>query len=261
VDRFDEIDGIVDQAADWLRELEPDTIAVVLAGSYARGAADEHSDLDVRAITDRDPRVAYRTWFAERPGRGPLHVSLGARSLADWLAASEEPAWWALGFPFLYRAEYVWATPEARARLGPDPSILRPAGPPQLEALVEVAAKVQRARVNRDPAGVRLYARKLAELSPCLLTALNEPVVVETPRAALDAARSLRVAPEHYGEDLSVCVGLTGTNDEDVGRAGERLARELLAFLRERKPDVDLQPDLARYLADGTLERRLGFLD
>jgi hypothetical protein len=35
----------------------------------------------------------------------------------------------------------------------------------------------------------------------------------------------------------------------------------LLAFPRQHKPDVDSQPDIAHYLADGTLERHLGFLD
>jgi hypothetical protein len=37
------------------------------------------------------------------------------------------------------------------------------------------------------------------------------------------------------------------------------LEPRLLAFLRERKPDVDDRPDIAGYLADGTLERHLGF--
>jgi predicted nucleotidyltransferase len=53
---MDHVDQIVERAADRLRELEPDAIAVVVTGSYARGAADEHSDLDVRAITKREPR-------------------------------------------------------------------------------------------------------------------------------------------------------------------------------------------------------------
>jgi hypothetical protein len=95
----DRVDQIVEQAARRLRELEPSAFAVVVTGSDARGTADEHSDLDVRAITKREPRFGYRTWFAERPGATPLHVSLGARSLAYWLAARREPAWWTLGLP------------------------------------------------------------------------------------------------------------------------------------------------------------------
>jgi len=122
-----------------------------------------------------------------------------------------------------------------------------------------VAAKLRRADTREDPVGARLYARKVAELTPCLLIGLNEQVLVHSPREAFDAALSLSVAPEHYHEDLPVCLGLTAASVEEVARAAQRLTSELLAFLRERKPDVDPQPDLARYLVDGTLERQLGF--
>jgi hypothetical protein len=46
--------------------------------------------------------------------------------------------------------------------------------------------------------------------------------------------------------------------DAEVAAAADRLARGLLAFLRERRPDIDPQPELARRLGDGTLERQLG---
>jgi hypothetical protein len=161
----------------------------------------------------------------------------------------------------VYDAAYVWATPEARRLLGADPSIVQPPGPPQLEVLVEWAAKFRRARSQKDAVGVLLYARKVAELAPCLLIPLNERIMVHTLREALDAALSLSVAPAHYREDLPVCLGLTAASVEEVWRAALRLTRELLAFLRQRKPDVDPQPDISRYLADGTLERDLGFLD
>jgi phosphoribosyl-AMP cyclohydrolase len=255
----DRVDQIIERAADRLRELEESAVAVVVTGSHARGTADEHSDLDVRAITHREPHIHYRIWFAERPGRKPLHVSLGAHSLAYWLAARREPAYWTLGFPTVYHATYVWATAEARAALGADPSIVRPAAPPQLEAFIEWATKVQRARSHADPVGARFYARKLAESIPGLLLGFNEQVVVHSAREAVDAAVSLPVAPEHYRDDFPVCLGLTAANVDEVERAALRLTHEILAFLRERKPDFDPQPDIARYLADGTLERHLGF--
>jgi phosphoribosyl-AMP cyclohydrolase len=257
----DRVDEIVEEAAQRLRALEPSAVAVVLTGSHARGAVDEYSDLDVRAITEDEPLVRYRTWFAERPGSEPLHVSLGAHSMAHWLAERQQPAWWAYGFPVLYKARYVWATPDARRKLGLDPSIAHPPGAPQLEALLEWATKVQRARSAGDAVGARFYARKVGELTPCLLVGLNEPVVVHSPREALDAALALPVAPAHYRDDIVVCLGLTASSVEEAGRAALRLTRELLVFLRERKPEVDPQPDLPRYLADGTLERRLGFLE
>ena len=77
----------------------------------------------------------------------------------------------------------------------------------------------------------------------------------------IDAALSLEVAPDHYGADLATCLGLGAASNDGVDVAALRLGRELLAFLRERDPNVDSQPDVARYLADGTLERHLGFLD
>jgi hypothetical protein len=85
-------------------------------------------------------------------------------------------------------------------------------------------------------------------------------VVVHDRREALTAALALRVTPEHYGADLPVVLGLVEAGDPAVIDAALRLGRELLAFLREHHPDVDAQPDIARYLADGTLERHLGFL-
>jgi len=258
---MDSVDEIVERASERLRELEPSGIAVVVTGSYARGTADRHSDLDVRVITKLKPHVPYRTWFAERPERTPLHVSLGAHTLAYWLGEREEPAYWTLGFPAVYDATYVWATPEARERLGADPSIVHPAGPPQLEAFVEWATKFQRARLHADRVGARFHARRVAESTPRLLLQLNAQVLVHSPREAVDAALTLPVAPEHYRDDLPICMGLTAASDQEVEHAALRLLRELMAFLRERNPNVDSQPGVAGYLADGTLERHLGFLD
>jgi hypothetical protein len=55
---MDRVDPLVERAAGRLRELEPEAIAS-RQRSYARGTADEHSDL-VRAITTGEPRVRYR---------------------------------------------------------------------------------------------------------------------------------------------------------------------------------------------------------
>ena len=62
-----------------------------------------------------------------------------------------------------------------------------------------------------------------------------------------------------YGIDLPVALGLEEADDRSVVDATLRLGRELLASLREHDPAVDKQPDIARDLADGTLERHLGF--
>jgi phosphoribosyl-AMP cyclohydrolase len=235
-------------------------MAVVVTGSYARGTADEHSDLDVRAITRSEPDVRYRTWFIEGRGEKPLHVSFGAYSVDYWLGASRDPAWWALGFPVVYDAVYVWATPDARTLLGDDPSIVHPPWKAQVEGFVEVAAKVRRASERADNMGVLLYSRKVAELAPCNLLGLNEPTVVHTLREALGAALALPVAPTHYREDMTACLGMLDASVEEVGSAALRLTRELLVFLRERQPDVDPQPGVTEALSSGTFERHLGFI-
>jgi len=94
-----------------------------------------------------------------------------------------------------------------------------------------------------------------------LLQPLNDEVVVATPREALGAALRLDIVPRHFHEDFSTCLGLVRASDGEVAAAANRLGRELLAFLRERRPDVDSQPGASQYLADGTFERHLGYSD
>lgn len=241
-------------------ELEPSAIAVLVSGSYARGRADPRSDLDLTVVVHGMPSSPRRTWFEERTQEPPLHVSVGAYSLAD-LHARRSASWeWAFGFPVRDEVSYLWATGEARAALGEPPSTVHPPEPPDLEEFVEFVAKVRRCWREGDGAGVRLVAPGAAYLAPGLLRPLNEEVVVRDRREALAAALAFRVAPEHYRADLEVALGLAEASDEAVVEATLRLGRELLAFLRERRPDVDPRPDLARALAEGAIERHLGFL-
>ena len=251
------LDEVIARAVARLRGLEPAAIAIVIGGSYARGTADEDSDLDLTAITEGDPLIPHRTWFEERPGARPLHVSAGATPVERWLAARELPRPWALGFPAVYEARYGWATEEALGRLGDDPSSRHSPAPPELEDFLELLAKARRSAREGDGPGLRFFAHQAGLLAPGLLRPLNPERVVRNRRDALQAALDLPLAPEHYREDLCVCLGLVAASDETVAGAALRLGRELLAFLRERKPDIDPQPDLARYLADGTLERLL----
>ena len=252
--------GLLARVVARLRELEPYTVAILVTGSYAKGTADEDSDLDVNVLTDGKPSSDYRMWFEERPGQKELHVSPSVRSLHQSLAERDEPQDWALGFPVLNDVRYVWATDEARTLLGDPPSNVHAPAPPELEDFVEFLTKVRRASSRGHGAGIRAFAREAAALAPGLLRTLNDDVAVRDRLEALETALSLRVAPEHYREDLPVCLGLVAADDPEVCAAALRLGRELLAFLRERKPDVDDQPDIAGYLADGTLERHLGFV-
>lgn len=253
---MDQLPAVVEPAVARLRELEPGAIAVLVGGSYAKGTSDELSDLDLTAILESDAG-RYRTWFQERPGARPLHVSAGVQAIDERLAKTSEPASWWLGLPQLEPALYAWVTDDARTRLGEDPSLQRPAGTPELEDFFEFSMKVRRAFEIDDSLALRVYAMSAAELVPRLLLPLNEPILVSSRREAAEAALAFTNAPEHYAEDLSLCLGLVQADDARLGEAALRLARELLAFLRVHKPDVDPLPDLVCSLTDGTLERQL----
>jgi nucleotidyltransferase-like protein len=241
--------------------LEPGAIAILVSGSYAQGAADEQSDLDLVVVREGEPSTPYRMWFEERPGHSPLHVSPSWRSVERCLAERSEPEAWALGFPVHDVTSYVWATDDVRATFGDPPDYVHPPPSPELEDFVEFLGKVRRCASLGDRVGVRAFAREAAALAPGLLRALNPEVVVRNRREAVEAARGLPVAPDHYREDFEVAFGISAADDAAVERSALRLGRDLLAFLRERRPDADPQPDIARYLANGTFERHLGFVD
>jgi phosphoribosyl-AMP cyclohydrolase len=105
---------------------------------------------------------------------------------------------------------------------------------------------------------LRVAARGMGETAPALLRGLNAPQTVRNRIEAVRAALALPVAPDGWADDLAALLGLAPADDARVAAAAERLARGVLALLRERTPGVDPQPELKRYLADGTLERHLG---
>jgi len=248
--------GVLDDVVDRLRQAEPAALAVLVTGSYATRRASTRSDLDLTVLTADPPLGHYRTWFDPR-GRPPLHVSAGAKSLARWVERAQEPADWSLGFPTEEAGLFVWTEGTARATLGDPPVTRRPAAPPELEDFLECATKAQRASAGGASVGARWHAHDLATRAPCLLLPLNLERRVTDRRDALQAALEVPNAPSGYRDDLLLCLGLTAADDATVAATASRLARGVLAFLRQHRPDVDTQPDLARYLADGTLQRRL----
>lgn len=248
--------GLLERTVATLRQHEPTAVAVIATGSYATARATLYSDLDVTVLTALTPDGHYRTWFEAREPF-PLHVSAGAASLESWVADTAEPAEWALGFPADEAARFLWAVDAARAALGEPPSTRRPAASPELEDFVECANKVRSAVARGDFLGARWHARDLGGYAPRLLIPLNPERLVTDRRDALQAALDLPIAPPGYQEDLLACLGLLPLDDTALPVAALRLAGAMLAFLRERAPDIDAQPYLSRYLADGTLERHL----
>jgi hypothetical protein len=221
-------------------------------GSHAQGTAVATSDLDLQAVTLAGPRIGFRTWFV-----GDLHVSVSAKSTDQIRARCAEPADWSLGFAVESPGVWVWSTAAAVAGVGDPPGFTHPPGPPELEDFVEAAAKALRAN---DTLSLRLSAQNAAERAPALLRDLNAPERVRTRVEAMEAALGYRTAPAGWRDDLAMAWGLTPVPDEELRSAVERLARGVLALLRERRSTVgDAQPELTRYLHDGTLERHLGF--
>ncbi|MBM3677520.1 MAG: hypothetical protein FJW96_06495 [Actinobacteria bacterium] len=234
----------------------PAPSALLVTGSYACGTATLTSDLDLRLLTHGPPE-GYESWFVSAGGR-VLHVSFGIKTVTAWLERGQRAESWSLGFPARHHARYLWATEQARARLGDDPSQLdHPAPRPELEDCFEGLRKTLRAPAHGDGRALRWHARDAAEGMPGLLLGLNPPRGVHDRRDALDAALSLTVAPPTWATDLPVLLGVDPADDATVAETAARLGLDLLAFLRTNAPDVDLQPGLAAALGDGTLERLL----
>ncbi len=229
------------------------TLAVLLRGSHATGRAHPDSDLDLTVLIDGEPKHPYLCWFEPRETEPPLPVSVSTKTIASWLLKRDEPAAWALGFPAVDVARYLWATEEARAQLGEDPSARRPPGPPGLAGFVSTAVKVRRAAAAGDSLALRLYARETALLAPGLLRTLNPVCVPSDSKEAMIHALDLEVAPAHYRDDMLAVTGLAPADDRQVAEALFRLVAETLELLGGRSPEVDPQPQLGHYLADGTL--------
>lgn len=149
----------------------------------------------------------------------------------------------------------MWSTAAAVAGVGDPPGFSHPPGEPGLEDFVEWCAKALRAS---DPLALRVAAYGMGETAPVLLRDLNGPRTVRNRVEAVRAALELAVAPDGWADDLTALLALAPAGDARVRAASERLARGVLALLRERAPDVDPQPEVGRYLIDGTLERHLG---
>lgn len=166
------------------------------------------------------------------------------------------PAAWSLGFAVESTGVWAWQTAAAVAALGDPPSLDRPPGDAELEDFVEWSMKALRAT---DMIALRVAARGAGEEAPALLRDLNAPERVRDRASAVRAALGYATAPQGWRDDLAVLLGLEPAADDAVRAAVRRLATGTLALLREGGSRVGAdQPDLNRYLHDGTLERHLG---
>lgn len=242
-----------------LRGVEPETAAVLLKGSYARGEAGLYSDLDFDVLTQGEPRVPYRAYLEEVSGR-LLHVSIAAQQIEDWLDEEETTSDWSWYLPSAEAVQLLWVEKTVRARV--DRAALRkPRGEMELEDFIESAGKVKSALAAGDELRLRLAAQDLARYCPSLLLPLNPPVIAGTRPEALRLVLDLDIAPANYRNDMLACLGLSGlaTNPEEVATRALRLVSEVVELLRLHVNQLppETEPELIQYLADGTLERYL----
>jgi phosphoribosyl-AMP cyclohydrolase len=232
------------------RAEEPDAVGVFVFGSHVRGEATATSDVDLQVATLARPRVHDRTWFV-----GDVRYSVAAAAADELRRSQERPVAWAFGFAAESPGLWLWRTAAAVAAVGDPPTLRYPPAQPALEDFVGHAAKALRAEA---PLALRLAAQGLGRDAVPLLLDLDAQQVVRTRREAVEAALALRVAPEGWRNDLPVLLGLAPAADESVRAAVERVGFGVLRLLREAGSRVgDAQPELSRYLHDGTLERHL----
>jgi phosphoribosyl-AMP cyclohydrolase len=246
-----------------LRREEPRCAAILCHGSYARNEAAAHSDLDLDLLIDGEPEVGYLSAFEELENGRLLHATISVQSLDEWLEQFDEPGEseeWAFFLTARQIALLLWATPTARKRLEGRLD-MDFACSPQLQDLIESAAKVRNAMDQQDELGVRLGAQDMALRCPALLEPLNPPVLVGTRRAALQAALDFSVAPAGYRKDMLLCLGMSGQTNtiDDIHAAALRLATGIVELLRRHPETIAdrLEPELPKALADGRVLRLL----
>jgi phosphoribosyl-AMP cyclohydrolase len=241
------------------RGREPGVAGILAHGSYATGRVSRDSDLDLALFIAGEPTEHYRTWFEDRDGLGLLHVSARCDlTIEVWNREREEPEDWALGLPVELPHLWLWCGDRRLAELlGDYPVLSKPGSPPEIEDMVDAALKMRRHARGHDELGARLEAQAAARFAAPTVCALNNPGPVTDPRSALAAVLALPIAPPGWTADLPVAMGLTTAALGEIVQTTIRLARGTLHLARERNPAVDRQPEIKRYLLDGTLERLL----
>jgi hypothetical protein len=189
-----------------------------------------------------------------------LHVSARCDLNIDvWAQERAEPEDWALGLPVELPHVWLWLGDRRLAGvLGDHPLLSKPGKPPEIEDMVDAAVKMRRHALRGDELGARLEAQAAARFAAPTLCALNAPGPVTDPRSALAAVLALPVAPAGWKVDLPVSMGLATAGLGEIVEATIRLVSGTLRLAQERNPGVDRQPEIERYLVDGTFERLLG---
>ncbi len=119
---------------------------------------------------------------------------------------------------------------------------------------VGAVLKMRRHARAEDELGVRLEAQAAARYAASTVAALNALAPVSDPRSALESILCLPIAPHDWASDFVAATGLWSASINEVLEATNRLVAGTLQLAREVNPGVDRQPEIERYLTDGTLE-------
>ena len=243
--------NIIENWVERLRVEYPDTVAVILKGSHARGEAKPWSDIDFDVLVTGEDPEEYRTWL-ERTENRLVHISVAVESLGAWLADAEEPSSWSLGFPTVETTRLLWAAnDEIRLQLD-RPYKPHPAHEIEIEDTMEALGKMRNALAKGDSIGLYRNSNKLATLIPTMLIPVNPEWRVANSREAVDAVLSLPIVPEGFAEDWLTCMGYVDTRTpESTLSAAERM---FFGALRQLPVDADvIGEDFARMIEDGSL--------
>jgi predicted nucleotidyltransferase len=198
-----------------LRAGEPTALAVLVHGSYARGAEGRFSDVDLRVITAATPRVRDRVHLEERDGR-LVHFSTGSRSLPELIELAEDPRRWMYVRPQYVDARLLWEEPGTLALLRGEVEARAPGRLPfvdglqlALETLFEYAGKVRNAHLDGDYARAAWFARRVGEYAWETVHATAERRLLPSEGDWLEDWLSLGEAIPGYRASARVCLGLT----------------------------------------------------
>lgn len=238
-----------------LRAEYPDAIAVVLKGSHARGQAKPWSDIDFDVLESTADVEDYRTWI-ELVGDRLVHISAGVESLDAWLADSQNPSSWSLGFPTIETTKLLWAVDDEHRELLDHPYQTHPPHEIEIEDTMEALGKMRNALSRGDVIGVYRNANKLATLIPTMLIPINLPKSVSNSREAIEAVLALSNVPEGFAEDWLTCVGYVDTRTpESTLAAATRIFTGTLRMLPSDPDTVGQDFDIL--LRDGVIEAYL----
>ena len=258
-----DISAVLMPLVDELHEAEPRARAFLLFGSYARGDAGPHSDLDLGIITAGPPTAHHHARFVDVGGR-LLYINIDIQPYAELVRQAQSPSGWPWVAGMCATAQALDDPHDLLAALRLVVEIHRPAPAAtvdgaalDLDALIQDLSKCKNARAAGDDLALYAAARHVAEWAVALLLPLNGVEPALGSRHVLARTAGFAVAPPWYREDLALCAGYTGAArpPDSVLTAAMRLAEGTVRILMDHAAELQLNSSLAGYLRDGTVLR------